>query len=240
MRGTLAKNLGVFSFQKWVAGRVMAGDGHFSVPGPVVLCVHGALCPSAWHAVAALPGDAAGLGLSAGSIPLPPPPEHRSCWRHLVRAAFSCARIRDRENGFVRKLGEWELKRGWKGRKTLAFHSSFSQFILRDQLHAIRQLGVLFSFQLCTVGEAGKVIFFFLVLLFHDAIVIALSKRVSGEEGKLVNDAEGPCIVSALYSCSLGRGTVYSAGAAFCWTTLLLFFQSCLSLSFGKVRKINK
>lgn len=48
-----------------------------------------------------------------------------------------------------------------RGRKTLAFHSSFSQFILGDQLHAIRQLGVLFSFQLYTVGEAGKVIIFF-------------------------------------------------------------------------------
>lgn len=84
-------------------------------------------------------------------------------------------------------------------------------------MHAIRQLGVLFSFQLYTVGEAGKVIFFFsLVLLFHDAIVIALSKRLFGEEGKLVNDAEGPlhclCFVQLH---SLGRGTVYSRGAGF-------------------------
>lgn len=86
-------------------------------------------------------------------------------------------------------MGEWlceEARRETeqRGRKTLAFHSSFSPFILGDQLHVIRQLGVLFSFQLYTVGEAGKIIIFFflLVLLFHDVIVIALLKRLFGEE----------------------------------------------------------
>lgn len=64
----------------------------------------------------------------------------------------------------------------------------------------IQQLGgVLFSFQLHTVREAGKVIFpslsFSLSPCFCDAIVIAFLRRFLLEEWKLVNDIEDNCIV---------------------------------------------
>lgn len=98
-------------------------------------------------------------------------------------------------------------------------------------MHAVRQLGVLFSFQLCTVGEAGKVIFFPLVLLFRDAIVIALSKRLFGEEGKLVNDAEGPCIVSALCSCSWERHCL-QYGGSFPLSNFAVIFPKLFELLF--------
>lgn len=136
----------------------------------------------------------------------------------------------------MRKHGEREpgeaAARGWR---TSAFHSSFSQFILGDQLHALRQLGVLFPFQLYTVGEAGKVIssssfFFFLPLvLFHDAIVIALLKRPLREEGKLVNDAEGPRIVSALCSCSVCGEALFTVEGLVSIEQLCCYFSKVVS-----------
>lgn len=163
--GDSCKHPGVCLFQKWVAERVTKGDVHFSVPCPAVLSVHRGCCPSAWHArVAPLPEDAArrrGWGLSGSSISTPTPQ------RIAPAEVIWCALLFPLRGLGSRRMALWGSSESgsWReveqrGRKTLAFHSSFSQFILRDQLHAIRQLGVLFSFQLCTVGEAGKVIFF--------------------------------------------------------------------------------
>lgn len=158
------KHPGVLSFQKWVAGRAMTGDGHFSVPCPVVQRVQGVF-RRAWHAVSALPGDAArrgwGWAVPAASL-LPHPPSIAPAEVIWCALLFPLRGLGSRRMALwgSSESGSWR-EAEHRGRKTLAFHSSFSQFILRDQLHAKRQLGVLFSFQLCTVGEAGKVIFFF-------------------------------------------------------------------------------
>lgn len=159
--GDSCKHPGVLSFQKWVAGRAMTGDGHFSVPCPVVQGVF----RRAWHAVSALPGDAArrgwGWAVPAASL-LPHPPSIAPAEVIWCALLFPLRGLGSRRMALwgSSESGSWR-EAEHRGRKTLAFHSSFSQFILRDQLHAKRQLGVLFSFQLCTVGEAGKVIFFF-------------------------------------------------------------------------------
>lgn len=205
--GDSCQHPGVFSSQRWVAERVVTGGVYFSVPRPAVPPVPGLLCPGGCR-LAGLPSPGMLRGAGAERRQHLSPTPRRSAPAGVI----PCALLSPLRGLGTRRMALWASSESgsWReaeqrGRKTLAFHSSFSQFILRDQLHAIRQLGVLFSFQLCTVGEAGKVIFFFLVLLFHDAIVIALSKALFGEEGKLVNDAEGPCIVSALCSCSLGE-----------------------------------
>lgn len=106
-------------------------------------------------------GCCAAAGLSGSSISTPTPQ------RIAPAEVIWCALLFPVRGLGSRRMALWGSSESgsWReveqrGRKTLAFHSSFSQFILRDQLHAIRQLGVLFSFQLCTVGEAGKVIFF--------------------------------------------------------------------------------
>lgn len=150
---------GVCSVQKWVAERVMAGDEHF--PRLVLRCCRcsGALPQRPARSV---PGDAAGGGAAVAAASLPHP-------RRIAPAELIwCALLFPLRGLGSRRMALWGSSESgsWReaeqrGRKTLAFHSSFRQFILRDQLHAIRQLGVLFSFQLCTVGEeAGKVIFF--------------------------------------------------------------------------------
>lgn len=182
-----------------------------------------------WACLDALPEDGWGGWTEVADASLPPPPG-----RIASAEVIWCALLFPVRGLGSRRMALWGgSKRGsWReaeqrGRKTLAFHSSFSQFILGDQLHVIQQLGFLFSFQLYTVGEAGKVIFFFfLVLLFHDAIVIALLKWLFGEERKLVNDAEGPlrclCFVQPH---SLGKSTVYSRGDVFQLNNFAIIFS---------------
>ena len=88
---------------------------------------------------------------------LPPAPRRIASaeviWCMLLFQVIWCALLFPAWGLGSRRMALWGgSERGsWReaeqrGRKTLAFHSSFSQFILGDQLHAIQQLGFCFPF----------------------------------------------------------------------------------------------